>query len=106
MLNPVLPLDSIDPDFNVMFDNTKHGPKLKKELSIDCLSGIQQELLRELIKELWCVFNEIGIIISAKDYEYVIDTSTHAPITCKSVSYGVLETPIIQKAISSLLGLR
>ena len=105
-LHPAPPLDTIDPDFNVAFDNIRHGPKLEKELNIDHLADPQQGRLRALIKEFWCVFNEKGVMIPVKDYECVIDTGNHAPIACKSVTYGILETPIIQQAISSLLELQ
>ena len=52
-LHPAPPLDTIDPDFNVAFDNIRHGPKLEKELNIDHLTDPQQGRLRELIKEFW-----------------------------------------------------
>jgi hypothetical protein len=100
-LHPAPCIDSIDPAFNTQYDESKHGEKLARELVIGHLSPVQQRALRDLIKKYWPVFDELGVIHPVKSYECEIDTGTHPPIACKSVTYGPLETPKIEANTSS-----
>ena len=103
--HPAPRLDDIDPDFNIQYNEALHGDAIKKDLNIDYLPSDQQEQLSSLIKEFWCVFDPKGLNIPVKDYECCIDTGSNAPVSCRNVTYGPLETPKIANSIAQLLAL-
>jgi hypothetical protein len=55
------------------------------------------------VKKYWCCFVEENVKIPIRNYEYVIDTGDHMPLSARNIRYGLHETPIMQKAIDSLL---
>ena len=59
--------------------------------------------LISLIKKYWCCFCEENVKIHIKGYECVIDTGDSKPTVARNIRYGIHETPIMQKAIESLL---
>ena len=91
-LHPALPLEEIDPGFNTLYDESKHGAKSAAELNVDHLTPRQQRALHELIIEMWLVFDDAGVAIPAKDYTCSISTGTHPPTACRVDTYGPNET--------------
>ena len=78
------PLDDINPKFNVQYNEELHGEKLHKEFRRSpILSDEQNQAILDLIEEFWCVFIGTGLFLPVKDYEYVIDTGSSAPIAVK-----------------------
>jgi hypothetical protein len=59
--------------------------------------------LLSLIKKYWCCFCESNVKLHIKGYECVIDTGDSKPTVARNIRYGIHETPIMQKAIESLL---
>lgn len=101
--HPLPPLNSIDPDFNTQFNESKHGEKLRRELNLEHLEPAQREKVKQLVMKYWPVFADEGVVVPVKDYECVIDTGTNRPVACKSVTYGELESPLIERDIAKLL---
>ena len=58
-----------------------------------------------IIKKYWRVFSKQGVSTPVKDYECEIDTGDAKPIRCKTPTFGPHETPIIEKAIATLVQL-
>ena len=58
-----------------------------------------------VIKKYWRVFSKQGVTTPVKDYECEIDTGDAKPIRCKNPIFGPHETPIIKKAIATLVQL-
>jgi hypothetical protein len=56
-----------------------------------------------LVKKYLCCFVEENVKIPIRNYECVIDTGDHMPLSARNIRYGLHETPIMQKAIDSLL---
>ena len=93
---------TIDPSFNVPFDESKHGEYLRECLKLDHLSSDKQADLIALIKRFWPVFNPEGMSIPVLDYECNIDTGTAKPVRAKRVNYGPRESEIMQPMIDKL----
>lgn len=101
--HPPRPLDDIDPEFNVQYDEALHGEKFRAEFQPSpLLTAAENEELANLIKEFWPVFDDKGLFIPVKDYECVIDTGTAAPIAVKGIRYGPYETPIMRECVAKL----
>jgi hypothetical protein len=94
--------DSIDPAFDVPFDQAKHGDYLKETLHLDHLPLNKQTQVTNLIKKYWGVFRPEGMSIPVLDYECNIDTGTAAPVRCKRTNYGPQESEIMQPMIDKL----
>lgn len=101
-LHPSPRIDEVDEQFNVQYEDARHGDKLRRELIIDHLTSTQQEQLVALIKKYWAIFDDTGLFIPVKDYECVIDTGSARPICVKNINYGPRETPIMNKCIAAL----
>ena len=99
-------LQDVDPDFGEDFDEAKHGKVLKDELNISHLSKLQQSILIDVIKKYWRVFSKQGVTTPVKDYECEIDTGYAKTVRWKNPTFGLLETPIIEKAITKLVELK
>jgi hypothetical protein len=98
--------NDLDPQFQLKFDESKHGDELRKNLCLD--PTIPREIKNELIniiKEYWSCFCEEKVTVPIRDYECVIDTGTAKPIHVRNMRYGPNETPVMEKAIDSLLSL-
>ncbi|KAL3794570.1 hypothetical protein HJC23_008026 [Cyclotella cryptica] len=80
-LHPSPRIGEIDEQFNVQYEEAKHGEKLRRELKIDHLTPTQQDKLVALIKKYWAVFDDTGLFVPVKDYECVIDTGSARPIS-------------------------
>jgi hypothetical protein len=87
--------DSIDPDFNVPYDEAKHGDYLREAHKLDHLTPAQQAELTAIVKEYWGVFNPEGMSTPVLDYECNIDTGTASPIWTKRCNYGPRESKIM-----------
>ena len=97
--------DDINPIFmNVEFDEQIDGPFLKNhvECGEDTPTEIRDRLLA-LIKKYWCCFAESNVKIHIHGYECVSDTGDSKPTVARNIRYGIHETPIMQRAIESLL---
>ena len=103
--HPAPSLDDIDPAFFVPFDRSTHGAILDQQLKIDHLPPDQQQQLRAVIINYWSVFNPDGLHVPVRDYECVIDTGNHRPISVQKIHYGPREIPIMEKSIAALLKL-
>ena len=99
------PIDNIDPNFGVPYNEAKHGDILRSELDISHLTPSQQITLTDCIKKFWRVFSKEGVTTPVKDYECEIDTGNARPVACKNATFGPREQPIIEKAIAKLLEL-
>ena len=93
---------SVDPKFDVKYDETKHGPYLKKHLKTDHLSPKVAARLTALVKKHWRVFNPDGLKLPVVGYECHIDTGDAKPIACKNVNYGERESIIMDRHIGVL----
>ena len=93
---------SVDPEFDVKYDETKHGPYLKKHLKTDHLSPEVAARLTALVKKHWRVFNPDGLKLPVVGYECHIDTGDAKPIACKNVNYGERESIIMDRHIGVL----
>ena len=78
---------STDPEFDIPFDEEKHGAFLRDNLKISHLPIEQQQDLIQLVKKYWGVFNPDGVSIPVKDYRCHIDTGTAAPVRVRNVNY-------------------
>ena len=70
---------------------------------MDHLTPDQGRRIRELLIKYYPVFADEGVVVPVKDYECVIDTGMNRPVSCRSVTYAPLETPLIKKDIAKLL---
>ena len=78
-VDPELPT-KVDPNFDVKFDEVKHGAHLKNHLKIDHMSPSQAARLTAAIKNNWLVFNPGGVNHTIIGYEFDIDTGDARPI--------------------------
>eukprot|EP00956_Cyclotella_meneghiniana_P030364 scaffold76080_cov21-Cyclotella_meneghiniana.AAC.1 len=70
---------SIDPSFNVPYDESIHGQYLRENLKISHLSPDKQAQLTALVKEYWPVFRPEDMSIPVLDYMCHIDTGAARP---------------------------
>jgi hypothetical protein len=94
--------DTLDPTFNVPFDEARYSQYLCDNLRIAHLGVDQQNQLISLIKRKWGVFRPEGMSIPVLDYECNIDTSTATPVRSKAVNFGPRESEIMQPIIDKL----
>ena len=99
------PIDNVDPNFGVPYNEAKHGDILRSALDLSHLTPSQQITLTDCIKKFWRVFCKEGVTTPVKDYECEIDTGNARPVACKNATFGPREQPIIEKAIAKLLEL-
>jgi hypothetical protein len=95
----------IDPKFTSReYNKLIDGDYLRRNLnigsSVDDTTRLQ---VTNLVKKYWCCFVEENVKIPIRNYECVIDTGDHMPLSVRNIRYGLHETPIMQKAIDSLL---
>jgi hypothetical protein len=69
--------DSLDPTFNVPFDDARDGQYLRDNLRISHLSVDRQKQIILLVKCKWGVFRPEGMSIPVLDYVCNIDTVLH-----------------------------
>ena len=100
--HPAPPLDSIDPAFNVQYDEALHGEYLRKNLNLSHLDEPTRSSVTDLIKQYWAVFDESTYFVPVKHYECVIDTGTSRPIAVKKINYGPREIPKMRSCIAAL----
>lgn len=93
---------TIDPKFNVKYDEGKHGDYLRENLKISHLTPQQQVELTELIIKFWPVFRPEGMSIPVRDYACHIDTGSAKPYRAKRVQYGPRESVKMQPMIDKL----
>ena len=103
--HPARPIDEIDPLFLSPFVPSLHQETLDRDLDADHLTIDTKNQLAALIKKYWSVFDKKGLHVPVKDYECIIDTGNHRPISVKNIRYGPREIPIMQRSIDSLLAL-
>ena len=101
-LHPAPSLNDIDDAFHDVYDESKHGEKLRSQLKIDHLPPEAQEQITALIKKYWSVFSDKGLNVPVKDYECVIDTGSARPIHVGKINYGPRETIKMREYISAL----
>jgi hypothetical protein len=94
--------DTVDPSFDVQYDEAKHGAYLRETLHLDHLPLDRQTQVTNLVKKFWGVFRPEGMSIPVLDYECNIDTGTAAPVRCKRTNYGPQESKIMQPMIDKL----
>ena len=99
-----LPTD-IDPEFNVKFDETKHGDYIRQHLHLDHLPAARAARVEALVKKWFCVFNPEGLRWPVLGYEFDIDTGDHKPIAIKKINYGEREAKVMDKHIAVLVDL-
>ena len=93
---------TLDPTFNVPFDNARDGQYLCDNLRIAHLSIDRQNQITSLIKRKWGVFRPEGMSIPVLDYECNIDTGTAPPVRSKAVNFGPRKSEIMQPMIDKL----
>ncbi|KAL3785603.1 hypothetical protein HJC23_004751 [Cyclotella cryptica] len=76
--------DTLDPTFNVPFDDARNSQYLRDNLRIAHLSVDRQNQIIALIKCKWGVFCPEGMSIPVLDYECNIDTDTAPPVRSKA----------------------
>ena len=102
-MDPLAPaLDVVDPAILSIYDEAKHGQKLRSELDLSHLDKPTQTLVYRLIQKYWSVFDDKGQFIPVRDYTCSIDTGSARPIAVKKIHYGLHEIPIMCKCIASL----
>jgi hypothetical protein len=102
---PRLTNSDIDPRFiGIEFSEERDGLYLEKHFvcGADTPPKIKERLLA-LIKKYWCCFCEENVKLHIQGYECVIDTGDSKPTVARNSRYGIHETPIMQRAIESLL---
>ena len=100
--HPAPALDNVDPAFLSIYDEAKHGQKLRSELDLSHLDKPTQILVYRLIQKYWSVFDDKGQFLPVRDYTCSIDTGSARPIAVKKIHYGPREIPIMRKCIASL----
>jgi hypothetical protein len=95
-------LDQDDPKFKYTFSEADHGKHLKNELDLFHLSLEQGAQLTALIKQYWCVFDDLGTFIPVRHYQCIIDTGSAALNAVKKIHYGPWEIPIMHCSIAVL----
>jgi len=75
---------------------------MRKDLDLSHLDPNLQEKIYAIIRQYWSVFNEKGVFVPVKNYEFVIDTGTARPISVKKILYGECETIIMRTCIAAL----
>ncbi|KAL3802962.1 hypothetical protein HJC23_011585, partial [Cyclotella cryptica] len=93
--------DTLDPTFNVPFDDARDSQYLRDNLRIAHLSVDRQNQIIALIKCKWGVFRPEGMSIPVLDYECNIDTGTAPPVRSKAVNFGPREREIMQPMIDN-----
>ncbi|KAL7482328.1 LOW QUALITY PROTEIN: hypothetical protein ACHAW6_008002 [Cyclotella cf. meneghiniana] len=94
--------DTLDPTFNVPFDDARDCQYLCNNLRITHLSADCQNQIISLIKLKWGVFRPEGMRIPVLNYECNIDTGTTPPVWSKAVNSGPHESKIMQPMIDKL----
>jgi hypothetical protein len=100
--HPAPPLDEVDLNFFVKYNEADHGATLCKLLDLLHLPTHIQQQVYCLLQKYWSVFDNKGQFVPVKDYQCVIDTGSARPISVKKVHYGPHETPIMHKCIAAL----
>ena len=98
---PVLPT-TVDPDFDVAFDEQKCGAYLREHLPTSHMFPTRDARVIAMIKRCWSVFNPNGLKYSVIGYECNIDTGNAAPVSCGNVNYGPRESKETEKHIAAL----
>ena len=94
--------DTLDPTFNVPFDDARDAQYLRDNLRIAHLSVDRQNQITSLIKRKWGVFRPEGMSIPVLDYKCNIDTGTAPPVRSKAVNFGPRESEIMQPMLDKL----
>jgi hypothetical protein len=96
---------NIDPKFaSRKYNEQIDGAYLRKNLNIGSSANDDTRLkVTNLVKKYWCCFVEENVKIPIPNYKCVINTGDHMPLIAHNIRYGLQETPIMQKAIDSLL---
>ena len=92
----------MDPNFDVQYDEAKHGEYLRRHLKVSHLKPATAALLTRLIMKYWCVFNPDGLRYPVIGYKCHIDTGDARPIACKNPNYGPRESIEMDKHIAVL----
>ena len=100
--HPAPPIDQVDDAFFDVYNESKHGEKLRSQLKIDHLQPEAQQQVIALVKKYWSVFSDKGLNVPVKDYECTIDTGSAAPVHAGKINYGPRETIIMRRCIASL----
>ena len=103
-VEPALP-DAVDPNFDVKYDDAKHGEYLRNNLSTGHLPPEIAARLISVLKKHWRVFDPDGLKCSVIGYECDIETGDAKPILCGNVNYGPRESVIMRKHIKALLNI-
>ena len=90
---------TVDPNFDVKYDDTKHGEYLRKNLATGHLPADIALRLINVIKKHWRVFDPNGLKYTIIGYECDIDTGNAKPISCGNVNYGPRESVVMRKHI-------
>ncbi len=69
------------------FSNSKllHSKHLCMDIDFSHLDATLQQTINALIKKYWPVFDNHGVFVLVKKYEYVIDTGNTQPIAVKKI---------------------
>jgi hypothetical protein len=94
--------DEVDPAFFCAYDESTHGEHLQKDLDLSHLKPHVRNKVYTIVQKYWSIFNNQGVFIPIKNYEYVIDTGDTQPIAIKKIIYGPKETPIMWDSIAAL----
>ena len=101
-IGPELPT-TVDPEFDVKFDEPTHGAYLQKHLATGHMPASRASRTIEMVKRHWRVFNPDGVRFPVIGYECDIDTGDASPVTCGNVNYGPRESKIMEKHIAALV---
>jgi len=72
--HPSPPINEIDPTFNISFNEALHSAQLCQQLDLSHLDKALQTRIYGLIRKYWSVFDDRGVWVPVKNYEFVIDT--------------------------------
>ena len=84
----------VEPNFDVKFDEAKHGAYLKDHLKNGHMSPRQAARLTAAIKDNWLVLNPDAVKQNVIGYECDIDTGDARHISCDNVNYGPRESNV------------
>ena len=96
----------VDPNFDVKFNEAKHGAYIKENLNTNHMSPRKAARLTAAIKDNWMVFKTDGVKHTIIGYECDIDTGNARPISCGNVNYGPRESKVMEKHISVLVQMK
>ena len=71
----------VDPQFDVKYNEAKHGAYLKKHLKVDHLKPSVAKQVEAMVKKNWNVFNPDGLGLPVVGYKCFINIGNAEPLS-------------------------